>query len=446
MPSISELFGKGSTAEGFLIWSVLSQLTGAALSPAITDITTNANALDPVAPLTPDQLATAVARTILDANAASSEAAKSGIGPGRFAELIRLAQQPPALGFVIAGYQRGIIGDGDRASGGLTLQAALADMGINPQWENVIRELTVEIPTAEAVLNAWLDGQLPEAEARVRLKQAGMDPTWIDTAYAAEGQAPTPVQALEMLNRGLIPYDSGDPRVPGYVQAFLQGPWRNEWLPVFTGLRFYLPPPRTVTALIREGSITPAQGAQYLAAQGLDPTLQAIYLSAASHTTTAAQRELTQAQIIDLYESQLITHDQAVADLVAARFSTPDANLLLSLADRKVAAAATKTAVARLRSLFLAGSQDANASLAGLRALGLTDAQSSNLLATWQLEQGHATRTLTESQIVAAWFYQLFSDDAATNQQAALAKLVGIGYTPDDARILLEVRNKGKLA
>lgn len=446
MATFGETFGPNSTAGSFLIWNLLSQLTGAALAPALLDISTAANTLDPVAPLTPEQLATAVARTILDADAAADEAGKSGIGPGRFAQLIKLAQQPPALGLIIAGYQRGIIGDGDRASGGLTLQAALADMGINPQWENVIRDLTVNIPTAEAVLNAWLEGQITEGDARPRLLAAGMDPTWIQTAYDSEGQAPTPVQALELWNRGIIPESGTGPESVSYEQAFLEGPWRNKWLDPFKALRFYLPPPRTVTALIREGSITPAQGAQYLAAQGLDPTLQAIYLSAASHTTTAAQRELTQAQIIDLYESELVTHDQAVADLVAARFSTPDANLLLALADRKKAAAATKTAVARLRSLFLAGSQDANASLAGLRALGLTDAQSSNLLATWQLEQGHATRTLTESQIVAAWFYQLFSDDAATNQQAALAKLVGIGYTADDARILLEVRNKGKLA
>lgn len=441
---IKGALGPGGTAEQFLIWNVLSQIVGAALTPAISDIVQGVNTADPVSPHTPEQLAVAVVREIIDPGNAQSEAAKSGIGPGRFQELITLAMSPPSLGLILAAYQRQQGEGGPVESRLVDIDKALADLGIDPKYWPMVKGLSVNLPTQEDVFTAWLEGQIEPAEATARLLATGLDPSWIQSGYNSRGQAPTPVQALELWNRGIITENGTGPESTSYQQAFLEGPWRNKWLDAFKALRFYLPPPRTVTAMLKEGALTEPEAVAYLKAQGLDETLIAIYINAASHHTTAAQRELTQAQVIGLYEDHLITADQAVADLVALRFTESDAKLLIALADHKSAAASVKSAVTRLRTLYLAGTNDAATTSRDLHALGLTDDNVAALVATWNLEQASVVRTLTESQIVGAWHVNAFAPDAATNNAAALSRLKLLGYSSDDAMILLVTRNKGQ--
>lgn len=421
------------------MYGILQQLLGGALGPAVSDIAQAVNSADPVNPLSPQELATLVARKFVDVGPAATEAAKSGLGPGRFDQLVQLASQPPSLGFIIAAYQRGIIGDGDAASHGLSLQAALADLGLEPQWADVIKQLTVSIPPTEAVMDAWLEGQIEEPEARTRYLAAGGDPTWFQSDYNRQGQAPTPVQALDMLNRGIIALDGTGPESTSYKQAFLEGPWRNKWEPAFEQLRYYLTPPRTITAQLREGSIDEALAIKWFTENGLDADTMAAYLRGASHTTTATQRELTKTEILGLYDNQLITTEQATTDLVAAKYTAADAALLLALEDKKRANAAVKTAVTRLQNLYLAGTNSVATTNAALHALGLNDQQVANLLTTWNLEQSAVTRTLSESQIVQAWHWQIFSADQATNLAVAVSRLQALGYSVADARILIGI-------
>lgn len=436
---LGSLLGANNTAEQFLIWGVLAQLLGAALQPAITAITDTLNTAEPINPLSAESAATALARNILTTPDAAAEAANSGINSNRFDTLTALARQPLSLGLAMAGYQRAQGTSGPADAQIADLDTVLNDLGISPQYWAAIKGLAVEIPTVQQVMNAWLQGQIEEAEALTRYLAAGGDPSWFQTSYNAQGEAPTPVQALDMLNRGLIPQEGTGPDSISYHQAFLEGPWRNKWLAPFLGLRYYVPPARTVTALLKEGAITEAQATQYLQAQGLDAELTAIYIAAASHHTTVAQRELTQAQVIDAYESQLITHDEALTDLVALRFTASDAGLLLSLADKKQAVASTKQAVTRIRTLFLNGSDTAVTARNALASLGLQGDQVSNLIATWQLEKATVIRTLTVAEISSAYYYEFFT--LAT----AMAKLQALGYSPADAQVILAIRVKGLL-
>lgn len=432
-------FGGGGVGEQFLIWTVLSTVMQSALAPALSDITQGVNSADSVNPLTPEQLATLVARKFMDADAAATEAAKSGIGTGRFAQLIQLAESPPSLGLIIEAYRRGIIGDGAAESGGLTLQAALADLGLQPQWADTIKELTVVIPDPSQVLLAWLTGQIEAAEAQTRLAQTGMDPTWIQTAYNAEGQAPTPNELLDLWNRGIIVESGTGPASTSYDQGFLEGPWRNKWLDAFKALRLYYPPPRTTQAMLREGTIDIATATTWLSHYGVEGDVLVAFLKQTTHSSSTAARELTEAQVIDLYESKLLTSDEAIADLVDLKLSHADAALLLAYADQKAAASAVKQGVNRLRTLYLNGDDNAATAEANLITLGLTSANAVALVATWNLEKATLVRPLTEAQITSAWYYDIFTQDTAVKRLQAL------GLSAADALITLSIRNKGPL-
>lgn len=437
MPSLSDLFGTESTAQQFLIWGVLNQLASAALAPATSDITQAVNSLDPVLPLTPQELAVLVTRGFATSADGATEAAKSGIGPGRFADLVKLAESPPALGLIIQAVQRtyGQVGPG--MSVPVDLDTVLADLGIEANYRDLVTAATFVQPSAAEVLNAWLEGQIEEAEAVARIKATGLDPSWITTAYNANGQAPTPVQLLDLWNRQIIPESGTGQGVVSYDQGFLEGPWRNKWLDSFKALRVYLPPPRTVTAMYKEGSITEARATQYLSWQGLSAESIGEYLAAGSHTTTVAHRELTQAQIVAAYEDGLLTDAQATADLVAAKFSPSDAALLLALADKKKALAASKSAITRLQTLYLAGHNTAAVTRSGLEAVGITDVQATTLIATWDLEKVTVVKTLTVPEILTAVYY------GGMTQPTALSRIRAFGFSEQDAQILLYNRLKG---
>lgn len=437
MASVTDLFKSGGTAEQFLIWNVLSQLLGGALAPAISDIAQGANSVDPVVPLTPQELAVAAARGIIDDGSAPGEAAKSGIGAGRFAQLLALAESPPALSIILQQYQRSLGQVGPGLDQEIDIDAALADLGIAERYRPVVKAAALVQPSAAEVLDAWLKGQIDDGEAVARITATGLDPSWIQTAYDANGQAPTPVQALDMLNRGLIPESGTGPDSISYQQAFLEGPWRNKWLPVFEGLRYYLTPPRSVVAQLRSGAITEARATALLNQNGLDAQTAAEFLAEASHSTTVAQRELTQAQIVDAYEFGLLTQAEAHDDLVAAKFSSSDATLILALADKKKAIAASKSAITRLQTLYLAGTNSAATTRSSLESLGITDAQVTTLLATWDLEKVTATKTLTAGEIVAAVFYDGMS------QATGHARLMALGFDATDASILIFNRLHG---
>lgn len=428
---LTGVFGAGGIGQQLLIWGVLNQLLVGALAPAVSDIEQAANTADPVIPLTPEQLAVGQVRGIIDDGSAPGEAAKSGIGTGRFAQLVELAQQPVSLDLGIQAARRSLGQVGPGMAAGIDLDTYFADLGISEQYRPLLKAAVFVQPSAAEVLNAWLEGQIEADEAVARISATGLDPSWIQTAYNANGQAPTPTQALELLNRGIIPEDGTGPESVSYQQAFLEGPWRNKWLDVFKALRFYVPPPRTVTAMLKEGALTEAQATQYLKDSGLDDTLIAIYIAAAAHTTSVAQRELSQAQVVAAYEDKLITNAEATADLVALKYPASSAALLLALADKKQATAAAKSATTRIQTLYLSGKDDAATARAALASLGLNDDSITALLATWDLERTTTTRTLTEAQIVAAVYY------AAMTTATGISRLVALGYDEQDANILI---------
>lgn len=415
----------------FFLWQVAGQLVSAALAPALADIQQAAFSTDANLTLSPEQLAVGSLRGLLDPGNSESEAAKSGIGPGRFAQLKLLAGSPPSLEYLIAGYQRAVLGSGSADAYGVDFEATLTDLGIAAKYHALIRGLAVQIPSAQAVMEALLEGQIDEDEARSRYAAAGGDPDWFQTDYNRQGQAPTPVEALEMLNRGLIEQDGTGPDSTSWEQAFLEGPWRNKWASAFLGLRYYVTPPRSVVAQLRAGAITEAEAAAYLAEAGVKPATAAQFIKEATHTATAAARELSQAQVVAAYEAKLITAAEATADLVALKYSASNAALLLALADKKQATSAAHAAVTRIQTLYLSGKDTAATATTALRSLGLDDGAVSALLATWDLERTTTTRTLTEAQIVAAVFY------GAMTVETGVARLMALGYDNQDANILI---------
>lgn len=435
--ALSSVFGEGSIAQQFLVWGVLQQVAGAVLAPALAELQQGVFAIAPDLVNSPAQLADLVVRGLLSDASGKNNAAKNGIGGESFEELVDAAGRAPAQGELYALLQRGLIARGAANGKDISFDGALANSGLRPEWVDHLAQLAVQIPSVEQVMDAWLEGQITEGEANTRYLAAGGDPSWFQTSYNANGQAPTPVQALEMLNRGLIPESGTGPDSISYEQAFLEGPWRNKWLPPFRALGIYVPPPRTVTALYKEGRISQAEAIGYLKDAGMTATLAAAYVADATATASSTAKAISESQTIALYEDHLIDRPTAVSELVALKYSAADANLLIELADMKQAAASVKSAVTRLQTLYLAGKNTAAATNLALHTLGLTDDQASQLIAVWDLEHVAQVKTITAAEYTSAVYYAIMSQADAT------AGLIGLGYSDYEAWLLISLRMRG---
>lgn len=437
MAGFGDLFSKGSTAEQFLIWGVLMQVLQPLLLPFTGELQKLVLSGAPVLPIGAQDAAELVARGLTGDGDGQDIANDNGIGADGFHKLVKLAQHAPALSYAFELYRRGEIPLGGDDPEQVSLRGAMTDAGIPAKWHDELAKLAVAIPTPAEIMNALLEGQISRGEAEKRWKDAGGDPTWFEAAYNSGGQAPTPTQALELLNRGIIPRDGTGPGAVSYHQAFLEGPWRNKWLQPFLALAEYLPPPRTVTAMYHDGQIDHQLAAELLRKQGLSAQLAEAYLSRASSTHTTAEKHLAKGEITKAYADGLMTRAQAVKALESLKYQPADVKVILDLVDVHTKTSQLNSAMTRVRALYENGSlSDAEAEKL-LHQLGVDAAQAKGTVAIWRLTVSHKVRELTAAQIESAGYYGFIS------WNEALRRLQLMGYSEADAWLAIAVRNKG---
>lgn len=439
MAGLGDAFGGGGALTQIFTWQVAAQIVQSLMQPTLTLVAAKINEDTPVLDLTPADLANLVVRSYRDRASAAHEASRSGIDGAKFDDLVALSADAPAPEALAEALRRGIIPETGAGKGSTSFEQGIREGRLGNKWTDMIKELSVKWPTPADALDALLEGQVSHDEALTLYKRFGGDPAYFTMLYNTRGNAPTPVEALELANRGIIPWRGTGPDKVSYEQAFLEGPWRNKWLEPFIALGEYLPPPRTITAMVRNGSLSDATALDLFIKQGLSKELAAAYIEDAHHQKTATERDLSASQLLNMYAAGLISADAVAPLLKALNFSDQSVSLMLQYKDMQRAIAAVNTAVSRVHTLYVAHKiDDANARQA-LVALGVPGAQIDDILTTWALERSVNVRTLTPTEIANAWKYDIITIDEA------LAELVALGYTPRDAWIYMSIHNKATL-
>lgn len=439
MAGLGDLFGKGSIAEQLFVWGVLNQIIGALAGPYFDELTHDVNVKHPVTELSPAELADAVVRNFQNMGDAQAHAAKSGLTADKFAILVHLAGEAPGPLQLAVALRRGLIPEGGTGAGSISFTQGISEGRLANKWAETIKRLAVEWPTPTDALEALLEGQISEQEARTLYAKFGGDPDYFTMLFDTRGQAPTPTEALDMAKRGIIPWDGTGPQATSFEQAFLEGPWRNKWLGPFRALGEYLPPSRTISALLRSGSITAARATELWRKIGLSDELIKDYIADATKGKATQVKDLTQAEIVTLHTQGIINDAQTEDLLRRLGFDQHESALIVESSNVRRSVAATNLAASRVRSLFVGHKITKAAAVASLQKLGIPGAQSSALIQTWELEESINVRQLTPAQITSAYSKKILTEGEA------LSELVAIGYTPRDAWILLSDKHGSKL-
>lgn len=390
-------------------------------------------------PLSPADAASAAVRNFLPSDQAQAEAGKSGVDPAVFQTLVHLSGDAPGPQQLAEALRRGDIPATGTGPDSTSFQQGIAEGRLADKWTSTIKALAKIWPTPPLALDALLKGQLTETDAQALYEKLGGDPQFFQTLYDTRGNAPSPVEALQLANRGIIPWTGTGADVVSYEQAFKEGPWRNKWEPAFKALADYIPPPETVRTLLEQGAITHDQASKWWNAYGLPADTVQAYLNAANFNNTAATRGLTESSVLDMYYAQLTTRDDAAKLLSLFGVPAQNQDLMLAYVDMRRAIAAVNSAVSRIQALFVGRKISVSTASDALNRLKIPAATVDSIIQTWQLEASVNVKTLTESHIVDAWDYGIM------NQATAQAELVAIGYTPYDAWVQLSIKNKAPL-
>jgi hypothetical protein len=378
-------------------------------------------------------IALALLRGNVDQAQASHLAARQGITPEVLNLLVANTGEPPGIIDMVSLWRRGKISR-ER------LVRAILQSRVRDEWVDAIELLAIQPPTTEEVLQALVQGEVSLPEAERRFAEAGGDPEWFTPAYQTRANAPSPEQAAAMANRGIIPWDGRGGNVVSFAQAFAEGRWKNKYHDAFRRLAVYLPPPREVATLAREGAVTQAQAERLWEEHGLSPELAHTYWVSAHFQRTSHVHELARSEIVALYFDQAITRPQALAMLEKQRWTPHDAEWILDIADLRRARAAHEAAVKKITALYVNYKITREAASSALHALDVPTGQADQIILFAELERAANLKTLTPAEIESAWFYNLVTT------QEALRMLENDGYTPLDAWIKLSIRAKGPVS
>lgn len=374
--------------------------------------------------LSPADLALATLRGTIDANTAYQVGAQSGVDRGDMDILISNAGEPPATDALLLLWRRGQIDDA-------TLERGIKQSRVRDEWIPQIKQLGIMPPSPAEVIDALVTGQTDQGTAQERYRQAGGDPTWFDTAFHTGGESPTPNELAVLANRGLIPWTGTGPATVSYEQGFKESRFKDKYLPYYRQLHVYLPPPRTVTALLNSGAIDKTEATKLLLDQGLDASLVAAYVDDSHKTKTAKQRELAVSEIELLYQERAITADDATGMLTALGYDAEDAGFILATADLQRLRKYTEAVITALHSKYVHHLIDRSTASSDLDKLGVASDQRDQLLVLWDLEASATVKRLTEAQVVSA------AKKGILTAEEALAALMDQGYPQFDATILL---------
>lgn len=433
------LFSSESPIGQMVIYGVLQQVLTATIGPGLDVTTQQINAANPVAVISPPDLAQLVVRGYLDQGDAAGIAAKSGVSADDFTLLVKEAGDAPDTTTLMEAYRRKVIPLTGAGADAVSVEQGIREGRLGDKWVPMIEALGVlPIGVADAV-DAVVENQIPYADGEEYAYQNGLDRAAFQILVNTRGNPPSPTELADMVKRGIIPLKGKGPSVLSFEQGVAEGATKDKWIPAYEAAMAVLPPEGTIQAWLREGVVDTADAIARLQQLGYDQKSAENYASEAIATTTSQYRQLAESDVVALYSGRAIDAPAATTMLATLGYSADVAAEILAVTDFHVQVGIRNSAISRVRTYYLARKITDNQAVTALDSLEVPSAQRAELMAAWQVERGSNVKLLTEAQITDAWYYQIIDDDTAIGQ------LEAIGYTPYDAWVILSVKQKSAI-
>lgn len=423
--TVTELFAALSAPEHqtqfftalFALKGIIDGFVSAALAPYVEETAQTAWAHKPVVALSPDQVGLAVLRGNIGMDYAISESLLSGLDPDRLQVVIDNTGEPPGIEQMLELFRRGEITEDE-------LVRAIRQSRVRDEWVPAVLKMRYVVPSPAEVIAGYVEGHLDEATAREKFGEAGGRPDNFAWQYETAGRPPSAGEMLHLLNRRLVD-------VATVEQAIRESDIKDKYIPQILELRRYVPPPRSIVAMIRQGAITDDLAREYLADAGVTDADIALFIKSGHSTRASTQKELSVNAIVHAYTEHVLSRDDAHAQIVAAGYSPQAADVTLEAADATLTHKYQAALVTHVHNLYVKNRLHWADAQNVLGEVGLQQAQIAQLQKLWNLEQDENQRLLSKAEVLGAWRRKV------RDRAWAEARLLLLGYAPADLDVLL---------
>lgn len=358
-------------------------------------------------------------RSIIDTDQAVILGKRVGFNETQIKRSLELGGEPLPPTELGEAFRRGII---DRAR----FNRGIVQGPLRNEWFDVLEALQFSRMSTVDAADAVNQGHLPLEEGKRIAHENGLDPDDFQVLIETAGAPPGIDFATEALNRRIID-------IPQFREMFLESRIKNRYIDLMLAMRTRLIPQETARLAYREGVYTREKLIDTLLQHGFTPddagTLAALEDSRQDETT----KELTRAQIVQMYDEQILDAQTTLDLLRGLGFSEESVGLMMALADIKRIQRFINAAITRIRAAYLSGKIDEGEVVIQLDALQVPSSQREELLTIWGIDKQTVTKTLTASQIRQAVNKQLIS------HEDGVQRLVDQGYDQIDAALFLEL-------
>lgn len=369
-------------------------------------------------PVSPADAALAVLRTNISLAQAEAISAESGIDPASLQILIGNTGEPLGLEQLLEAKRRGFIDDA-------TLVRGILQSRVRDEWIPTAEKLAYSpISVADAV-NAVVQNQLAFADGDSISQQNGLEPGNFQTLVNTAGEPLARGEMFELYNRGLVTKDQ-------VIQAERESRLKNKYNDVAFNLHERLLEPRMLSSAVEFGSITQQEAIAQAEAYGYSAELAKVLIGEGTSRKLATYKNEVVASIRTMYEDGAIDNATASNAIMALGLNAEEASFILESSDMKRATKQVGQVISAIRGKYLSRHIDDQEASSLLSTAGVPTAQVAYLMSEWGLERTAYTRQLTEAQIVKAVKLQLLTADDGAK------RLVDMGYTSDDAALLIE--------
>lgn len=385
----------GGTATGAAMGGGLLNLLTNELNPVVTRLIAG----NPHGILSPADAAKAEAMGLSEPPNWHDEARKSGIDQNRFNALVDMTRPRPTMVEIIDLLNREII-DRDVAMEHARL------LGYTPRDASQLLALRHQPFSPADAAQAQARNLMVPDQVRHLARKAGLTDDDADVLMGLAGEPPDLTSIILAWRRGIITETDVD-------RAIVQGPIRNEWIPVVKALQKEPLSPTDAASAVTQGHLTPEQGAAKAALSGIDAEdFSLIIENAGLPPGLDFAAEAFNRGIIDdatwermFLESRI--KNRYIPLMRAMRTSPIPADTV--------------------RMMYRLGVYPFDAAVETLKGHGFTDVDARAMLALEDVRKTEGTKDLSSTQVI-----NLYVDELVP-RETALEMLVSVGYDAQEA-------------
>lgn len=373
--------------------------------------------------LSPADLALGNLRGDITDDDAIAYAESLGMSKEDFGRLVYNTGEPPAIMQMLELYRRGFITE-ER------LRTAVRQSRVRDEWFESIKELRYQRMSASAAVEATVQNHLTPEQGKAHAELAGLWPDDFQVLYETAGSPLSRTEMEQLYHRGLATREQ-------FVQALRESRLKDKYTDQAIELSRRLIPYRTINTILSHGVKDHQWGIDYLLSLGYTHEDAAALVATSTSSKTAHVKQLTEAQILTLYEARSIDREQAIDDLSNIGYNTDEAGFILEYTAAKRAMSEQNKAITYLRTGYLNHRISIQDASNAMDKLGVPPGQRDQLKTDWELERASQVKVLTVGEIGQAVRYGVvpFAD--------AQAKLVEMGYSDNDAKVYLSTAAHG---